>query len=236
MIKIKNAKKIYKMGDQEVKALDDVTLSIETSDFLAIVGPSGSGKSTLLHTIGGLDSLDSGDINVGGENLKELKDKKKANFRNKTIGFIFQSFNLQNHMSALENVELPLIFSSVKKNERRKRAEKVLDEVGLSERLNHKPNELSGGQQQRVCIARALINKPKVILADEPTGNLDSKSGAKIIELLHDLNKDLNVTVIVVTHDDRIASKADRIIHILDGKIKDDVSNGKKKAVRKYTD
>jgi len=236
MIKVIHAKKTYKMGDQKVKALDDVTLNIQKGEFLAIVGPSGSGKSTLLHTIGGLDSLDSGDIFVEDLELNEMRDKQKAGFRNKTVGFIFQSFNLQNHLSALENVELPLIFSSVGKNERRKKAINALEDVGLSERMNHKPNELSGGQQQRVSIARALVNNPKLILADEPTGNLDSKSGEKIIGIIHDLNRKLGVTVIVVTHDDRIAQKADRIIHILDGKIKEDISNGKKKAVIKYTD
>ncbi len=236
MIKVIHAKKTYKMGDQVVKALDDVTITIKKGEFLAIVGPSGSGKSTLLHTIGGLDSLDEGEIIVEDLDLNDLKDHEKAEFRNKTVGFIFQSFNLQTHLSALENVELPLVFASVRKKERIERSKKALDDVNLSKRLQHKPNELSGGQQQRVSIARALVNNPKLILADEPTGNLDSKSGEKIIEILHDLNRKLGVTVIVVTHDDRIASKADRIIHILDGKIEEEVSNGKKKAIKKYTD
>ena len=236
MIKIINASKTYKLGDEEIKALDNVSFDVEKGEVVAIIGPSGSGKSTLLHTIGGLDSLDSGEIEVENEKLDHLKDSKLAEYRNKTVGFIFQQFNLQSRLSALENVELTLIFSGMSKGERRKKALEALEKVGLSDRLHHKPTELSGGQQQRVSIARAIVNSPEMLLADEPTGNLDSKSGERIIKLLRDLNKNLNVTVLVVTHDDRIAHSADRILRILDGKIVEDLQNGKSEAVKKYTD
>lgn len=235
MIKIKKAKKVYKLGGSTIKALDDVSIDIKKGEFLAIIGPSGSGKSTLLHTIGGLDTLDSGKILVNEDDIEKFSDKKLAKYRNKKIGFVFQSFNLQNRYTALENVELPLIFAKKEKTNRRTRAKKVLEKVGLSKRLDHKPTELSGGQQQRVCIARAIVNKPEIMLADEPTGNLDSKSGEKIIQILKDLKDDLGVTVIVVTHDDRIAKKADRVIRILDGKIIEEITNGKEK-VEKFTD
>lgn len=236
MITLNHANKVYNLGDEVVKALDDVNLVIAKGQFLAIVGPSGSGKSTLMNMIGGLDELDSGDIVVNGTSLKKLNDQKLAQYRNKTIGFIFQNFNLQHRYTALENVELALIFAGLSKNERKEKAKEALVKVGLSNRLNHKPTELSGGQQQRVSIARAIVNNPQILLADEPTGNLDSKSGEKIIELLKDLNEKLGVTLIVVTHDDRIAHKAHRIIHIFDGKITDDILNGKNDLVKKYTD
>ncbi|MDD3647331.1 MAG: ABC transporter ATP-binding protein [Candidatus Dojkabacteria bacterium] len=236
MISIKNAKKTYKMGGEEIKALDDVSFEVSEGEFIAIVGPSGSGKSTLLHTIGGLDSLDSGTVTVSGDDLASLKDKDLARYRNKTVGFIFQNFNLQSRYTALENVELSLIFGGIPKKERMNRAKDALEKVGLADRIDHKPPELSGGQQQRVSIARAMVNSPKIILADEPTGNLDSKSGEMIIDLLHDLQKNLKVTILVVTHDDRIAHKADRILRILDGKIVEDLSNGKKETVKEYTD
>ncbi|MBU0976604.1 MAG: ABC transporter ATP-binding protein [Patescibacteria group bacterium] len=236
MISIKNAKKTYRMGDEEIKALDDVTFDVKQGEFIAIIGPSGSGKSTLLHTIGGLDSLDNGSITVDGDDLAVLKDRDLARYRNKTVGFIFQNFNLQSRYTALDNVELGLIFAGMPKKERKEKARAALEKVGLADRVSHKPTELSGGQQQRVSIARAMVNSPKVILADEPTGNLDSKSGEKIIELLHDLQQKMNVTILVVTHDDRIAHKADRILRILDGKIVEDVTNGKKEAVKEYTD
>lgn len=236
MISINNAKKTYFLGGEKIKALDDVSMKITKGDFVAIIGPSGSGKSTLLHVIGGLDSLDRGSIEVDGEDIGSMKDKKLANYRNEVIGFVFQSFNLQNKYSALENVELPLVFSGMKKKDRTKKAKGALEKVGLSDRMMHKPTELSGGQQQRVCIARAIVTDPKIILADEPTGNLDSKSGSKIVSILKGLNERTNVTVVVVTHDDRIAQSADRILRILDGKIVEDVRNGKKHIIKEHTD
>jgi putative ABC transport system ATP-binding protein len=235
MINIKNAYKIYKMGNENVVALNCVNLKIQDSEFVAIVGPSGSGKSTLLHMIGGLDTLDKGEIIVNENNLKSLSDNDLAKYRNSLIGFIFQSFNLQAKLTALENVELPLVIRGINKKDRRVLALKSLEEVELEDRINHKPSELSGGQQQRVCIARALVNDPQIILADEPTGNLDSISGQNIIYLLKQLNKKIEATIIVVTHDDRIAKMADRIIRILDGKIIKDVRNGHH-IIKKYTD
>ena len=223
------------MGNQNVVALNCVSLKIKDGEFVAIVGPSGSGKSTLLHMIGGLDTLDKGEIIVNGSKLKNVCDKDLAKYRNSMIGFIFQSFNLQAKLTALENVELPLVIRGINKKDRRILALKSLKEVELGDRINHKPSELSGGQQQRVCIARALVNSPEIILADEPTGNLDSISGENIINLLKQLNKKIKTTVIVVTHDDRIAKMANRIIRILDGKIIKDVQNGNH-IIKKYTD
>ena len=188
MIILKNASKTYKMGEEKIKALDNVSFEIHDGESVAIIGPSGSGKSTLLHTIGGLDSLSEGQIIVDGKDLKTMKDKDLAHYRNKTIGFVFQNFNLQSRLSAFENIEFPLILAGIPRKIRREKALEALEKVDLMDRKDHKPNELSGGQRQRVCIARALVNNPTIILADEPTGNLDSKSGRKIIELLHDLN------------------------------------------------
>jgi putative ABC transport system ATP-binding protein len=189
-----------------------------------------------MNMIGGLDELDSGNIFVNGEDLSKLSDQKLAHYRNKTIGFVFQNFNLQHRYTALENVELGLVFAGLAKKDRSKKAKFALEKVGLGNRLFHKPTELSGGQQQRVSIARAIVNSPEIILADEPTGNLDSKSGSTIIKLLRSINSDLKATVVVVTHDDRIAHEADRIIHIFDGKIVDDVLNGRAKTISQYTD
>jgi putative ABC transport system ATP-binding protein len=235
MIILKNASKTYKMGEEEIKALDNVSFEIHDGESVAIVGPSGSGKSTLLHTIGGLDSLTGGKILVDGKDLKTMKDKDLAHYRNKTIGFVFQNFNLQSRLSALENIEFPLILAGIAKKIRNEKALEALKKVDLLDRKDHKPNELSGGQRQRVCIARALVNNPTIILADEPTGNLDSKSGKKIIELLHDLNKNLGVTLIIVTHDDRVAQTARRMLRIQDGRIAEDVKNGAE-LIKKYTD
>ncbi len=235
MIKIKNAYKIYKLGDTEVKALDGVSIEIKDKEFIAIIGPSGSGKSTFLHMIGGIDSLDKGKVIVDDKDLSKLRDKELAIYRNKMVGFIFQQFNLQTTYTAIDNVKLPLIFSGVSRKERDRLAIDALKKVGLGDRMKHKPNELSGGQQQRVCIARAIVNNPQIILADEPTGNLDSKSGEIIIQMLKELNKKLGVTIVVVTHDDRIAHKAGRIIRILDGKVIEDVKNGKE-LIEKHTD
>lgn len=209
-----------------MKALNGVSLDINDGEIIAIVGPSGSGKTTLMHAIGGIDRLDEGEILVHKEDLEKMNDRNLSHYRNKTVGFVFQTFNLQPNLTALENVELPLIFGGISEKERKEKAKEALEKVGLGERLDHKPSELSGGQRQRVSIARALVNIPSIILADEPTGNLDSVTGEKIIKLLLDLSKKEGTTLIIVTHDDRIAAKAKRVVHIFDGKIESDKTNG----------
>ena len=212
-------KKTYTVGDEEVKALDNVSLTVEKGDFIAICGPSGSGKSTLANVIGGLDQPDEGSVVVDGVDLAKAKDKALSEYRNSHIGFVFQSFNLQAHESALENVISPLTIGGVgKKKERRERGMKALERVGLSDRASHKPTQLSGGQRQRVAIARALVNDPQLIIADEPTGNLDSSRGADVINELKRLNSE-GITLIIITHDLSVAAQAKRIIEIRDGKI-----------------
>lgn len=212
-------KKTYTVGDEEVKALDNVSLTVEKGDFIAICGPSGSGKSTLANVIGGLDQPDEGSVMVDGVDLAKAKDKALSEYRNSHIGFVFQSFNLQAHESALENVISPLTIGGVgKKKERRERGMKALERVGLSDRASHKPTQLSGGQRQRVAIARALVNDPQLIIADEPTGNLDSSRGADVINELKRLNSE-GITLIIITHDQSVAAQAKRIIEIRDGKI-----------------
>jgi len=212
-------KKTYTVGDEEVKALDNVSLTVEKGDFIAICGPSGSGKSTLANVIGGLDQPDEGSVMVDGIDLAKAKDKALSEYRNSQIGFVFQSFNLQAHESALENVISPLTIGGVgKKKERRERGMKALERVGLSDRASHKPTQLSGGQRQRVAIARALVNDPQLIIADEPTGNLDSSRGADVINELKRLNAE-GITLIIITHDASVAAQAKRIIEIRDGKI-----------------
>lgn len=209
------------MGGETIYALNKVGLKVETGEFVAIVGPSGSGKSTLANVIGGLDTPDAGKIIVDDQDITKTKnDTALSEYRNKKIGFIFQTFNLQSHYTALENVAVPLIFSRISPRERRKRAELCLKAVGLSDRRNHRPSELSGGQRQRVSIARALVNTPAIIIADEPTGNLDSKKSQEIIDLLKSLQRDNKITLIVITHDANIAKQADRIITIQDGEIR----------------
>lgn len=218
VINLEKVSKIYEMGEEEFYALKDISLNINKGEFVAIIGPSGSGKSTLMHVIGLLDKPTSGEVFLEGEEVHNLSEIKQAELRNKHIGFIFQVFNLLPRTSALENVEIPLIYSGIAKKERDQRAMKALETVGLKDKLQNKPSQLSGGQQQRVAIARALINNPSLILADEPTGNLDSKSGEEILSLLSKLNKEGN-TIVVVTHDADIAKRARRIITIKDGKI-----------------
>jgi putative ABC transport system ATP-binding protein len=221
MIDMRNVSKIYQLGSEEVRALDDVTLTIEEHEFTAVIGPSGSGKSTMMNILGCLDTIDSGEYYLDGVNVSDMTDDQLAGIRNRKIGFIFQQFNLLQKLNAFENVELPLIYQGVPRVERQERAREALAQVGLSDRLNHRPNQLSGGQQQRVAIARALATRPELILADEPTGNLDSRSSLEIIGLLHELHQQGN-TIVVITHDPDIADEAQRLIHLKDGRIVED--------------
>lgn len=222
MIQISNMSKVYRMGDNVVNALNDVSLHIRQHEFVAIIGPSGSGKSTLMNMIGCLDTPTSGSYMLDGVEVSKLRDDELAEIRNYKIGFIFQSFNLLQKLTAVENVELPLIYQGIAARERLARSSEVLSSIGLGDRLHHKPNELSGGQQQRVAIARALVSRPPILLADEPTGALDSKSGIEIMKILKDLHEKGN-TIIVITHDNDIAMQAKRLVRINDGKIIEDV-------------
>ena len=218
IIGIKSVSKIYNLGDTVVKALDNISLSIFENDFISIMGPSGSGKSTLMNIIGCLDVPTKGSYKFNNEKISQMKDSQLADIRNQKIGFVFQTFNLLPKLNALQNVEVPLVYSNLKRLKRTEKAKEALNIVGLSDRINHKPNELSGGQRQRVAIARALVNKPSIILADEPTGNLDSKSGTDILNFFDDLHKAGN-TLIIVTHEQSVAKRAKRRIEIFDGKI-----------------
>lgn len=222
MIEVKGISKVYKMGKEQFVALNDVSLNVEKGEYVAVIGPSGSGKSTLMHIIGGLDTPTVGSVCIEGEDISKLNDKKLSKYRNEKIGFVFQAFNLENSQTALENVMMPLIFAGVKKSERKKRALEALDMVGLKDFYNHKPNEMSGGQRQRVSIARALVNKPEILFADEPTGNLDSKSSESIMELFKEIN-DKGFTIIMVTHNPEEANKAKHVVKIMDGKITSDI-------------
>lgn len=224
LIKVRNLKKIYNPGENEVRALDDVSLDIGTGEFVAIIGQSGSGKSTFMNMLGCLDVPTSGHYFLNGRDVSVLSDDELSEIRNQEIGFIFQGFNLIPNLTALENVELPLIYRNVPAAERRRLSEESLIKVGLEQRMDHKPSEMSGGQQQRVAIARALAAAPPLILADEPTGNLDSKSSREIMEILRKLHTE-GRTVILITHDDKIAQSAKRIIRIMDGKIESDSKN-----------
>ncbi len=215
VIELKDVKKLYKMGDIEVPALNGVSLQVNQGEMVAITGPSGSGKSTLMNIIGCLDTPTSGTYVLDGLNVSKMSDDEQANVRNKNIGFVFQQFNLLPRTPALDQVELPMVYAGAP--DRRERALKALQAVGLGERVHHRPNELSGGQQQRVAIARALVNNPSIILADEPTGNLDSKSGTEIMGIFKSLNKDKGLTIVLVTHDPNIAAQAQRVIHVSDG-------------------
>ena len=218
IISIQSVSKIYNLGETVVKALDNVSLSIYDNDYISIMGPSGSGKSTLMNIIGCLDVPTKGKYKFKNELISEMDDNQLANIRNEKIGFVFQTFNLLPKLNAMQNVEVPLIYSSLGRRERIERAEEALHIVGLQDRMTHKPNELSGGQRQRVAIARALVNKPSIILADEPTGNLDSKSGNEILKFFAKLHKDGN-TIIMVTHEESVAKLSKRRIDIFDGKI-----------------
>ena len=218
IISMDSISKIYHLGNNVVKALDDVSISIYENDFISIMGPSGSGKSTLMNMIGCLDVPTKGVYTFNNELISEMNDSQLANIRNEKIGFVFQTFNLLPKLTSLKNVEVPLIYSSLGKKKRLQRAEEALSIVGLSDRMAHKPSELSGGQRQRVAIARALVNKPSIILADEPTGNLDSKSGIEILNFFDELHKAGN-TLIIVTHEDSVAKRAKRRVELFDGKI-----------------
>lgn len=219
-VSIKDVRKNFQMGKVTVEALKGVTLGIDQGEFLAIGGASGSGKSTLLNLIGCLDTVTSGEIEVNGKSLLKLKEKEKDKFRVKTIGFVFQTFNLIPVLNVYENVELPLLIcKDVSLEERRKRVEHFIEVVGLYSYMKHKPAELSGGQRQRVAVARALVTHPMIVLADEPTANLDSKTGIEIIELMHDISRKENTTFIFSTHDNKIMERADRVVYVKDGVI-----------------
>jgi putative ABC transport system ATP-binding protein len=225
MIQTENLMKVYQMGDNEVRALDGASFTINKGEMVAIMGPSGSGKSTLMSIIGCLDAPSSGKYMLDGLSVESMSETELAEVRGRKIGFVFQQFNLLARTSALENVMLPLTYAGVSGKERNDRAMKALDRVGLSQRTHHTPSELSGGQQQRVAIARALVNEPAIILADEPTGALDSKTGVEIMELFQSLHKDNGQTVILVTHDSYVARHTDRIIKLSDGHIISDEAN-----------
>lgn len=220
IIELSGVTKTYRLGDEVLYALDSVNLTVQAGEFVAITGPSGSGKSTLANIIGGLDKPSEGRVIVDGQDLSRTNDRILSDYRNRHIGFIFQSFNLQGTSSALENVMLPLLFSGMKPKERKARALECLEAVGLSDRVNHRPSQLSGGQRQRVAIARALAINPSIIIADEPTGNLDSARGEEIMKLLGQLNKQ-GITLLMITHDMNIARSAGRIVTIRDGKLTD---------------
>lgn len=224
LIKIEALTKHYRVGTETVRALRSVDLSIFKNEYVALMGPSGSGKSTLMNILGCLDSPTSGRYFLNGQDVSKMEDNQLAEIRNKEIGFVFQTFNLLPRSTALDNVALPQIYSGVSKNLRENRALEVLDQVGLSDRVDHKPNELSGGQRQRVAVARALVNNPSIILADEPTGNLDSKTSIEIMGLFNEIHKAGN-TIILVTHEEDIARHAHRIIRLLDGEVESDTIN-----------
>lgn len=220
-IKATNIIKKYKVGKQIIRAIDDVSVDIHEGEFVALVGPSGSGKSTLLHLLGGLDKPTSGEIVVGGKNVSSMNDRQLSKFRNQTIGFVFQSFYLQPFLTLRRNIEVASMPQRMRRAERKLRIESLARQVGLYDRLNHRPHELSGGQIQRAAIARALLNRPAIILADEPTGNLDSANSRDIISLFQQIREQYHATIIIATHDNEIAAQADRVIALKDGRLRD---------------
>lgn len=219
IIEVKNVTKIYRVGNEKVLALDNVSFTINKGDFCCLLGSSGSGKSTLLNLMAGIEKITKGDILIKGKNIVKMGEHQLAKFRQKYLGFVFQSYNLIGSYTALENVTLPLIFKEVSTNVRNQKAKQMLESVGLSGRIKHKPNQMSGGQQQRVGIARAFVSNPEIVFADEPTGNLDSKTSKEIMELITKMAKEHNQTIVMVTHDESIAQYANRIVHIHDGNI-----------------
>lgn len=219
MIKVQNLRKVYKVGTEKVVALDNINLEIEKGEFCCIVGTSGSGKSTLLNQLAGLEKPTKGSVHINGENISQMDEKKLAVFRQNNIGFIFQSYNLMPTLTAVENVAFPLMFKGVPRKEREKKSRAILKEMQMQDRMKHKPTELSGGQQQRVGIARAFVGKPAVIFADEPTGNLDSKTTERVMEMLIDISQKNNITFVMVTHDNELAKKAKRVVTLVDGNI-----------------
>ena len=228
LIQLKNIHKSYPLDGFDLEILKGINLEIAAGEFVAIMGPSGSGKSTLMNILGCLDTPTSGEYILDGENIEHLSGDQLAEIRNRKIGFVFQGFNLLSRTSAIENVELPMVYAGVTDKEREERAAKALDSVGLHERMHHQPNQLSGGQQQRVAIARAIVNEAPIIFADEPTGNLDTKMSVEIMDLFTKLNKKLHRTIILVTHEEDIALYANRIIKIVDGEIHSDIINKKR--------
>lgn len=221
MIKLTDVSKVYHIGGSEVRALDHASMHVPKGEFVSIIGPSGSGKTTMMNIIGCLDVADSGQYHLDGLPIEEYTETELARIRNQKIGFVFQNFNLIGNMTAEENVELPLVYRKMPKDERKEKVTRALERVKLTGRKGHKPHELSGGQQQRVAIARAIVTEPSLILADEPTGNLDSATGREIMELFHELHGQGN-TIVLITHDDAVAKQASRSIHILDGKVKEE--------------
>ncbi len=225
LIELHNIKKSYKLDGFDLRILKGINLSIEKGEFVAIMGPSGSGKSTLMNILGCLDTPSSGNYILDGQNIEKLTPDELAHIRNQKIGFVFQGFNLLPRTTAIENVELPMVYASVKEEVRKSKAKEALEKVGLKSRMHHLPNQLSGGQQQRVAIARAIVNEAPLIFADEPTGNLDTKMSVEIMKLFTELNKEMGRTIILVTHEEDIAAYADRIIKIVDGEINSDIKN-----------
>jgi putative ABC transport system ATP-binding protein len=224
MIGLSDVRKFYDMGDVQVRALDGVSMTIEKGEYIAVMGPSGSGKSTLMNIVGCLDTPTSGSYRLNEREIANMEDNELADIRNREIGFIFQTFNLLPRTDALQNVELPLVYAGLARRERRAQAEAALDAVGLGDRMHHKPNEMSGGQRQRVAIARALVNNPSIVLADEPTGNLDSKTGEEIMGLIDELH-DRGNTIILVTHENFLADRAARVVRLHDGNVVSDDRN-----------
>ncbi len=219
IIEVKNVRKIYRMGSEKIYAVDDVSFDIYEGEFCCLLGTSGSGKSTLLNLMAGIEKLSSGQIIMRGKAIHSMSEPKLAKFRQNHLGFVFQSYNLIGTMTALENVEFPLMFKRIPHKRRKKLAKDMLEKVGLGSRLNHKPKEMSGGQQQRVGIARAFVAKPSIVFADEPTGNLDTKTTKEVMELIKEMARENKQTIVMVTHDRSLAGYADKIIHVLDGKI-----------------
>lgn len=219
VIEVKNVRKIYRMGTEKIYAVDDVSFDICEGEFCCLLGTSGSGKSTLLNLMAGIEKVSSGEILIKGKPIHKMSETKLAKFRQNHLGFVFQSYNLIGTMTALENVEFPLVFKRIPRKKRKKMAKEMLEKVGLEKRLQHKPKEMSGGQQQRVGIARAFVAKPQIVFADEPTGNLDTKTTKEVMELIKQIARDNHQTIVMVTHDRGLAGYADKIIHVLDGKI-----------------